>query len=133
MAGKAKPLRVAIADDQPDVAQLMARLLLIGGYRVVAIAHDGQEALDAIRMQEPDVAILDIGMPGLTGYEVATQVRKEQTPGPLLIAVTGWGTDKDRADAKAAGFDAHLTKPAKWADVEALLLGYAGRQDPPTC
>jgi CheY-like chemotaxis protein len=126
MPQRADALRVAVADDQPDAAQLIARLLLVGGYRVVAIAHDGQEALDAIRMQQPDVAILDIGMPGLNGYDVARQVRQEQTPGPYLIAVTGWGTDKDRADAKAAGFDAHLTKPAVWADIEALLRGYAG-------
>jgi CheY-like chemotaxis protein len=126
MSVPAETLRVAVADDQPDAAQLMARLLLVGGYRVVAIAHDGQEALDAIRAQQPDVAILDIGMPELTGYEVAQQIRKELHPSPYLVAVTGWGTDKDRADAKAAGFDAHLTKPAAWADIDGLLRCYAG-------
>jgi CheY-like chemotaxis protein len=118
-------LRIAVADDQLDAAQLIARLLLVGGYRVVAIAHDGQEALDAIRMQTPDVAILDIGMPKLTGYEVAKQVRHELKPSPYLVAVTGWGTEQNRADAFAAGFDAHLTKPAPWADLEALLRSYA--------
>ena len=118
-------LRIAVADDQPDAAQLIARLLLVGGYRVVAIAHDGQEALDAIRMQRPDVAILDIGMPELTGYDVAKKVREELNPAPYLVALTGWGTEQDRADASAAGFDAHFTKPAAWADLDALLRTYA--------
>ena len=117
-------LRIVVADDQPDSAELLARLLLAAGHRVVAIAHEGQEALDAIRMQQPDVAILDIGMPELYGYEVAKQVRKELIPGPYLVAVTGWGTEQDRADAIAAGFDAHLTKPAAWAELDALLRSY---------
>jgi len=128
MPASPETLRIAVADDQPDAAQLMARLLLVAGYRVVAIAHDGQEALDAIRMQTPDVAFLDIGMPRLTGYEVAKQIRTELTPGPYLVAVTGWGTEQDRADAISAGFDAHLTKPAAWPDVDALLRSYAGNK-----
>jgi len=129
MSALRERLRVAVADDQPEAAQLIARLLLVAGYRVVAIAHDGQAALDAIRMQQPDVAILDIGMPELTGYDVAKHVREEQTPGPYLVAVTGWGTEQDRADAFAAGFNAHLTKPAKWDELHSLLQTFAGDRD----
>lgn len=104
-------LKVLLADDNRDSADALADLLRISGH-VVHIAYDGAQAADLAGRLQPDVLILDIGMPGMTGYEVAKQVRSQ--PGgarPLLIAATGWGQDEDRQRATTAGFDLHLTKP----------------------
>jgi uncharacterized protein YodC (DUF2158 family) len=88
-------------------------VMTVDGYtpegEVTCTYWDKSKRLQDKFVEETLQAALDIGMPELTGYDVARQVRQEQTPGPYLVALTGWGTDKDRADAKAAGFDAHLT------------------------
>ena len=113
--------RIVIADDNEDSAQSFAMLLSFSGHEV-KIAHDGAEALDAVRNFRPDVAFLDIGMPGLTGYEVAQAVRAEPWGSEVtLIAVTGWGQPDDKQRAHTAGFDRHLVKPIDPDEVDRLL------------
>jgi signal transduction histidine kinase/CheY-like chemotaxis protein len=114
-------LKVVVADDNRDAADSMAMILKLSGYEV-SVAHSGEEALELARRTSPGVMILDIGMPGLSGYEVATAVRQEAWGrGVLLLAITGWGQAGDKERARAAGFDHHLTKPVDLDDVEQLL------------
>ncbi|WP_288381295.1 PAS domain S-box protein [uncultured Massilia sp.] len=119
-------LRILIADDNVDAAHLLADLLEISGHAVSAV-HDGREALEHITADRPDMAILDIGMPGLNGYEVARTIRA--TPGmdgTVLVALTGWGGELDRSRSKEAGFDAHLTKPASVDELERMIAQVRG-------
>jgi len=103
--------RILIADDNRDSAETLAALLRMEGHEVTSV-HDGPVALSAFSEMKPDVALLDIGMPGLTGYEVARRMRQSSSGVSLtLIAITGWGQDIDKERAYAAGFDHHLTKP----------------------
>jgi PAS domain S-box-containing protein len=103
--------RILLADDNRDAAESLAIILRLEGHDV-DLAHDGQEALDQFTARRPDVALLDIGMPRQNGYEVARQIRAaEKGKDVLLIAVTGWAQDSDKAHSRAAGFDHHLTKP----------------------
>jgi CheY-like chemotaxis protein len=102
---------VLIADDNVDGAESLAELLRLHG-NTVEVALDGESALQQARRAPPDVMILDIGMPGLNGYQVAQAVRQEAWGSAVrLVAVTGWGQNSDRALAYEAGFDEHLTKP----------------------
>ena len=102
---------VVVADDNVDAAESLAVLLRLEGH-VVHVVHDGRSAVDVILAERPDCALLDIGMPGLNGYDVARQVRHSPLGNQvLLIAVTGWGQDRDKAEAAAAGFNQHFTKP----------------------
>ncbi len=110
-AQKVGPRRVLVADDNEDGADLLATLLRLSGHEV-HIAHDGAEALETATRVQPHVALLDIGMPGLNGYEVAERIRREPWGKQmLLVAVTGWGQEEDKRRARAAGFNHHLTKP----------------------
>ena len=105
------PRKVLIADDNRDAADSLAALLQLDGHET-RLSFDGEDALSTYERFEPDVCLLDIGMPGRNGYEVARTIR--QMPGgrrPVLIAITGWGQDADRHLAIEAGFDHHLTKP----------------------
>jgi len=103
--------RILIADDNRDSAETLAALLRMEGHEVTSV-HDGPVALSVFGELKPDVALLDIGMPGRTGYEVARKMRQSAPRAPLtLIAITGWGQDIDKERAFAAGFDHHLTKP----------------------
>jgi PAS domain S-box-containing protein len=109
----AKPLpeTILIADDNPDVVESLRMILTSLGSRV-HVAHDGEAALAIMQQKRPQAAILDIGMPGLNGYEVASAIRQlPEAKSCLLIALTGWGQDEDRKRAHDAGFDIHLTKP----------------------
>jgi PAS domain S-box-containing protein len=120
-AAPARSRKVLIADDNRDAADSLAMLLRMDGHEV-AVAYDGPQALAMLTQAPPEVALLDIGMPGLDGYEVARRVRH----GPLaravtLIAVTGWGQDRDKAQAHAAGFDHHFTKPVDPQRLSELL------------
>jgi CheY-like chemotaxis protein len=104
--------RVLIADDNLDAAISLAILLRYDGHDVRTV-HDGPSAVRAAEAFQPQVALLDIGMPGLNGYQVAARIRA--APGGsevCLIALTGWGQAADKDKAYAAGFDVHLTKPA---------------------
>jgi PAS domain S-box-containing protein len=118
---EAQPRTVLIADDNEDAAQTLALLLQISGHHVV-VAHDGEQAVARYEETRPQFALLDIGMPGLDGYEVARRLRATAGDAPLtLVAATGWGQDADKAKARAAGFDLHLTKPIDPDRILALL------------
>ena len=117
-----------MADDNRDAATMLAAVLGARGHRVT-LAHDGGAALALARGAAFDLLILDIGMPGMSGYELARAVRRlPHLAGALLAAHTGWGAEHDRSQALAAGFDAHLTKPAGMDEIDALLGGLAGRR-----
>jgi signal transduction histidine kinase len=110
-AAAAVPRTVLLADDNRDAIDTMAELLRMEGH-VVHTAHEGLSALETALRMRPDVIVLDIGMPGLNGYEVARRIRAEPWgASSLLVAATGWGQEDDRRKASAAGFDRHLTKP----------------------
>ena len=115
--------RVLIADDNRDAADSLSVLLELSGHEV-RVAHLGQTALSLAQTFRPDVALLDIGMPDLSGYEVARALRREPWATDLqLIALTGWGQDDDRRSAMAAGFDHHLTKPIDPDQLGRLIAG----------
>jgi CheY-like chemotaxis protein len=118
---RAAQRRVLVADDNSDAATSLAMLLSQAGYEV-RLAHDGEEALSRARLFKPQAAVLDIGMPKLTGYELAALIRAEPWgKHALLIALTGWGHHEHRRRAVQAGFDHHLTKPAEPAELERLI------------
>jgi CheY-like chemotaxis protein len=113
-ANHARPtprLRVLVVDDYPDSAETASMLLTLHGHDC-RTAITGQGALDEAAAFEPDIVILDIGLPDISGYEVARALRARAGGRPLyLAAVTGWGQPEDRLQALAAGFDHHLLKP----------------------
>jgi signal transduction histidine kinase len=111
-------VRVLIVDDNVDAATSLSYVLALAGYDT-AVAHDGNRALELAETMRPAIVLLDIGLPGMSGYEVARRLRAAPWGRDLrLIAVTGWGHESDRAKSLEAGFDAHLTKPI---DPELLL------------
>ena len=114
--------RVLIADDNADAAQTLALLLTTLG-QDVTIVHDGAAALERAAWLRPDVIVLDIGMPGMNGYEVARRLRAEPWGRrPLVVAMTGWGQEDDRRRSKDAGFDQHMVKPVTLDALCRLLM-----------
>lgn len=105
------PRNIVLVEDQVDLRGLMRGILEIGGHHVVD-SGDGIDGLALILAEKPDIAIVDIGLPGMDGYEVARRVRAALGNKVVLIALTGRSSDRDRIDALAAGFDAHIVKPA---------------------
>jgi CheY-like chemotaxis protein len=123
-AGKRPGMRILVADDNADAAELLRDLLAQHGH-TVEVVGDGLAAVEAAARVKPDVALLDIGMPGLNGHDVARRLRAQpDTRATRLVALSGWGTDADRARSADAGFDCHLTKPV---ELQALLDVVAGR------
>jgi CheY-like chemotaxis protein len=119
---------VLLADDNRDAADSLALLLEMNGHSVM-VGYSGEEALQLARKSVPSAMILDIGMPDMTGYEVARRVRAERWGRDIyLIAVTGWGQMEDKARAIASGFDHHLTKPVDPDEVERVLQGFFARR-----
>ncbi len=121
-------LRIVVADDNVDAANILSALLEAAGHTAEPV-HDGLQALRLVEKLRPDLAILDIGMPSLNGYEVARAIRA--MPGNediMLAALTGWGGELDRERSKTSGFDAHLTKPAAAGDLERILGLAAARR-----
>ncbi|MEO6811435.1 MAG: PAS domain S-box protein [Isosphaeraceae bacterium] len=113
--------RILIVDDHPDAAKSLATLLTILG-NDVQVAHDGPAALDAAHAHHPAIMLMDIGLPGMDGYEVARRLRQEPEFQEMsLIALTGWGQEEDRRRSLEAGFDAHLVKPVDFDALQALL------------
>lgn len=113
--------RILVVDDSRDTAENLGSLLRLMGHEV-RIAFDGPTALDAIRSDRPELILLDIGLPGMHGYDVAEHIRKDpDLQNLVLAAVTGWGQEEDRRRAREAGFDYHLTKPLTRAVLEQLL------------
>jgi PAS domain S-box-containing protein len=122
-AQEAPTLKVLIVDDNIDAAETMASVLDLMGHRTQAV-YVGEAVLDAAAGFNPDIVLLDIGLPGISGYEVAKQLRADaRFQRTVLVAVTGWGSEADRERSRAAGFDDHLTKPVDLVDLEALLAG----------
>jgi PAS domain S-box-containing protein len=119
-APDASRCRILVADDSVDTAELLARVLRFRGHEV-RTAHDGPGALAETTAFQPDVAVLDIGMPGLSGYEVAREIRSRFGDHIVLVAVTGWGQEEDKRRAREYGFDHHLTKPIDSAALQRLL------------
>jgi CheY-like chemotaxis protein len=120
--------RVLIADDNRDGAETLAMLLESSGHEVY-LAYNGTDAVQVAAMRRPQVAVLDIGMPGLDGYQVAQKIRSEVWGMHVtLIALTGWGQEDDKQRALRAGFDHHLTKPVDPSMLEELLVPSVNRQ-----
>ena len=126
---RAASLRIVVADDNRDAAATLAALLELSGHEV-AVVNDGAAALEAIEESRPDIALLDIGMPTLNGYDIAKRVRATEWGGAItLVAVTGWGQDADRDQAFAAGFNHHWVKPVDSA-LALELCNTAGPRSP---
>ncbi len=108
--------RVLVVDDNEDAVRSLAILLELNGHEV-QLARDGYAAIEIARDFVPDAVILDIGLPGINGYETARRLRRLPNCSMLLVALSGYGQDKDRERSREAGFDHHLLKPV---DVDAL-------------
>jgi signal transduction histidine kinase/CheY-like chemotaxis protein len=120
-ADRAVRWRVVVADDNVDAATSLAALLEMDGHDVTVV-HDGERAVEVVQSARPDVALLDIGMPKLDGYEVAERIRGGELGTQVtLVAITGWGQQNDRAHALAAGFDHHFTKPVQHERLRDIL------------
>jgi CheY-like chemotaxis protein len=110
--------RILVVDDNRDAAESLAMLLELQGHDV-AVAHDGHEAIAKAEAEAPEIVFLDIGMPGLNGYETARRLREQPWGRRMtLVALTGWGQDEDRQRTAEAGFAHHLTKPI---EIDSLL------------
>jgi len=122
---KHKPLRILVVDDNVDTVLSFSMLLKISGNEVQT-AHDGPTAIRIAKEYIPDVMLLDIGLPGLNGYEVAKQIRRQPTlNGVVLVALTGYGQESDRQASMEAGFNHHLIKPARLEQVKKILASVA--------
>ena len=116
-----KSCRVLVVDDNVDAAQTVAMLLDMSGHQC-RMAHDGPGGLEAALAWQPDAVLLDIGLPGLNGYELARLIRHEpRLKNVVLVALTGYGLEADRQRSREAGFDHHLVKPADFDEIEKIL------------
>jgi len=120
---------ILIVEDNTDARDALRVLLELDGH-VVEAAGEGQEALELARAKNPDIALVDIGLPGIDGYEVARRVRARDARRPVLIALTGYGQPEDRRRATEAGFDEVLVKPVDPTALTELLatLEIPGRE-----
>jgi CheY-like chemotaxis protein len=123
-------LRVLVVDDNVDGAEMLAMMLELAGHET-RVAGDGPGCLAAARVFRPDVAVLDIGLPGMDGHELARRLQDDPSiPDPVLIALTGWGSEDDKRRSKQAGFEYHLTKPVEADTITSLLARIVrGRAD----
>ncbi len=129
LPGKGAPRgrRILIVDDNADSADSLAMLLQLSGHEAHT-AYDGLQALETVQRLQPDVVLLDLGLPGLDGCEVCRRVRQQPwARRPLLVAVTGWGQAADRQRSQDAGFDVHLVKPVDLPALEQVIAGVAGQ------
>ncbi|TMQ29391.1 MAG: response regulator, partial [Planctomycetota bacterium] len=118
--------RILVVDDNRDSAESTAMMLRLLGNDVIT-AHDGIEALAAAEKFRPRVILMDVGMPRLNGYEATSRIREQPWGASIvIIALTGWGQEGDRALSKAAGCDGHLVKPVRLSDLEKLLTELEG-------
>jgi CheY-like chemotaxis protein len=118
-----RPQRVLLVDDNIDAVAMLDVLLRLDGHDV-RIAHSGVDALECLQDFAADAVLLDIGLPGLDGYEVARRVRQNaRFDNTRLIAMTGYGQEQDQERARAAGFAAHLVKPVQFSQIQRELAG----------
>jgi CheY-like chemotaxis protein len=131
--GPIGPRRVLVVDDNVGSATILAKLVTKLWSHEVVVAHDGLSALDLAQKHRPQIVLLDIGLPGMDGYEVAKQLRGQpQFAETLIVALTGYGLDADRLRSADAGFDKHLVKPISVSVLEELfahakLTGQVGK------
>jgi CheY-like chemotaxis protein len=122
--GRETPRRIVVIDDNVDAAESLAMLLRLKGHEV-HVAYDGASGVDLTKKTAPDCVLVDIGLPGIDGYEVAKRLRAHQSTqvrdGMLLVALTGYGQAEDRIKSEQAGFDHHLVKPVAQSVLEDLL------------
>lgn len=112
---------ILVVDDNVDGGTSLQIYLELLGHHV-ELVHTGSAALERIKRSMPEVIFLDIGLPDMTGYEVAKAIRSETSERtPLILAITGWGTQKDKDQAMEAGCDAHFTKPIDVQEIEMVL------------
>ena len=124
-APSAQRCRVLLVDDQPDGLEMMTMLLEANGYQVLQAAN-GLDGLAAAQAQHPPVGVIDIGLPGISGYELARRLRADPaTSAMLLVALTGYGLEEDRRRALEAGFDHHFAKPVNFAQLHAAIEAFA--------
>jgi CheY-like chemotaxis protein len=117
----ARPLRVLVVDDNRDAADALSMLLATHGHET-RIAYGGAAALEIAEEFQPETVFCDLGMPGMNGFEVATRLRRDRNRAtPMLVALTGWGTDEDKRKTREGGFDFHVTKPITFEDVDRIL------------
>ena len=122
-ANAPRPLRVLVVEDNIDAAESLATLLRLWNHDV-SVVHDGRMALEAAREQQPEVVLLDIGLPGLDGYQVARRLREElHLDHTLLVAMTGYGQPEDRRRSREAGIQYHFVKPVEPLVLRNLLAG----------
>ena len=120
--------RILVVDDNVDTARGLARLLGRAGHEVRAV-HGGLEGIEAAREFRPEIVLLDIGLPGMDGYQVASTLRQGESGGDLLIiALSGYGQEEDRKLSRRAGFDQHLVKPVDFDELLSLLADQGGRR-----
>ncbi|MEZ6087471.1 MAG: ATP-binding protein [Pirellulaceae bacterium] len=120
--------RLLVVEDNMDASGLLAELFESEGYSV-QVACDGIEALQLVKVQSPDIVIMDIGLPGMDGYEIAKRIRRDERSHRIaLIALTGWGSDADRELAIQAGFDLHLIKPVVFRELLQHVQELVGRK-----
>jgi CheY-like chemotaxis protein len=118
--------RVLVADDDREAADVLAEVMRTLGCDA-QVAYDGDEAVTLARRYRPHLAILDLGMPRMNGYEAARRIRAEPRGDIMrIVALSGWGRPEDRRQAAEAGFDQHLVKPARIEDLEALARSATG-------
>ena len=119
-AGRRPRLRILLVEDNADIRETLTELLVEDGYRVEG-AVDGPQGLKRILSEVPSVALVDVGLPGFDGYELARRVRSQLGGAPVLIALTGYGQPGDRERALEAGFDDHVVKPVSVEDLYAAI------------
>jgi CheY-like chemotaxis protein len=113
--------RILIVEDNEDSAMSLKMLLEALGY-AVHMVHDGEAAVDASVEVGPDIILMDIGLPGINGYEAARRIRTDRPEASLMIvALTGWGQEPDRRKSQAAGINHHLVKPLDLAELKRIL------------
>ena len=117
--------RVVVADDNPAMTSVLALALRMWGWDVV-VAHDGLGAVTAIRQTRPAIALIDIGLPGLNGLEVARVVRATDAAPRLMVALSGYGEEQDRLRSHEAGFDRHLVKPVDPEVLRVTMMSVRG-------
>ncbi len=125
------PMKILVVDDNYDAAESLQMLLALWGHEV-EVANDGPAALAAASHYRPDVVLLDIGLPGMDGYEVSRRLRQQLGAAPVHLAITGYGQTADRARSSEAGFDGYLVKPVDPEALRTLLQEHRQRPRPPS-
>jgi len=111
-----------VADDNQDSADSLVTLLRLAGHEAHAV-YDGASAVEAAARLGPDIVLLDLGMPRVSGHEAALRIREGPARGVALVALTGWGDERTRQRTREEGFDAHLTKPVDFQHLLEVLAG----------